>query len=126
MADEYNAFVGGAFSMNPTFRERIESFHDAVQTSLTRLEAIYEHLDLFPDPTGFPLASAVKPVLTSNGADVFIAHGYDTAAKESVAWFVEKLDLNAIILHEQLNEGKTLIEKFVQHSNVGFAIVLIV
>jgi predicted nucleotide-binding protein len=30
-----------------------------------------------------------------------------------------------IILHEQPNQGKTLIEKFEAHSDVGFAVVLL-
>jgi hypothetical protein len=57
--------------------------------------------------------------------NIFIVHGHDEAAKESVARFVEKLGLEAIILDEQPNAGRTIIEKFEAHSNVGFAIVLL-
>lgn len=59
------------------------------------------------------------------GNDVFIVHGHDEALKESVARFIEKLDLKAIILHEQPNKGRTVIEKFEDYSNVGFAVVLL-
>jgi predicted nucleotide-binding protein len=45
--------------------------------------------------------------------------------KINVARTLEKLGLNPIILHEQANSGKTIIEKFEEHSNVGFAIVLL-
>lgn len=38
---------------------------------------------------------------------------------------VEKLGLNTIILHEIPNIGRTIIEKFEDHSNVGFAVVLL-
>lgn len=55
---------------------------------------------------------------------VFIVHGRDNELKETVARFVEKLGLEAIILHEQVNEGNTIIEKFEKNTNVGFAIVL--
>lgn len=55
---------------------------------------------------------------------VFIVHGHDNLAKEEVARFVEKLGLEAIILHEQISSGKTIIEKIEEFSNVGFAIVL--
>lgn len=55
---------------------------------------------------------------------VFIVHGHDNAAKQEVARFVENLGLEAIILHEQTNGGKTIIEKIEEHSNVGYAIVL--
>lgn len=55
---------------------------------------------------------------------VFIVHGHDEALKEKTARFVEKLGYEAIILHEQASQGKTIIEKIEAHSDVGFAIVL--
>ena len=55
---------------------------------------------------------------------VFIVHGHDNAAKEAVARFIEKIGLEAIILHEQASSGNTIIEKIEANSNVGFAIVL--
>lgn len=55
---------------------------------------------------------------------VFIVHGHDNEAKYTTARFVERLGLEAIILHEQASKGKTIIEKIEEHSNVGFAIVL--
>lgn len=56
---------------------------------------------------------------------IFIVHGHDEEMKQTVARIVEKLDLKPIILHEQPNGGKTIIEKFETNSNdVSFAIVL--
>lgn len=55
---------------------------------------------------------------------IFIVHGRDDLAKVEAARFVEKLGLDAIILHEQPSAGKTIIEKIEEHTNVGFAIVL--
>jgi predicted nucleotide-binding protein len=57
--------------------------------------------------------------------NIFLVHGHDEAAKESAARFVEKLGLEAIILHEQPNAGRTIIEKIEDHANVGFAIILL-
>jgi ActR/RegA family two-component response regulator len=56
---------------------------------------------------------------------VFIAHGHDDHAKQAVARFVERLSLRAIVLGEQPGMGRTVIEKFEDHSNVLFAIVLL-
>lgn len=56
---------------------------------------------------------------------VFIVHGRDEAAKESVSRFIEKLGLQVIILHEQPNKGRTIIEKFEEYSDVGYAVVLL-
>jgi len=55
---------------------------------------------------------------------VFIVHGHDDLLKTEVARFIEKLGLEAIILHEQASSGNTIIEKIEEHSNVGFGIVL--
>lgn len=56
---------------------------------------------------------------------VFIVHGHNGEAKESVARFVEKLGLEAVILHERANRGRTIITKFHEESDgVSFAVVL--
>ncbi len=57
---------------------------------------------------------------------VFLVHGHDSEVKETVARFIEKLGLDPIILHEQPNQGRTVIEKFeTSSSGVAFAVVLL-
>jgi predicted nucleotide-binding protein len=56
---------------------------------------------------------------------IFIVHGHDTGAREGVARFVEKLGFEAVILQEQANQGRTIIEKVEAHGDVGFAIILL-
>lgn len=56
---------------------------------------------------------------------VFVVHGRDEGARESVARFLERLGFEAIILHEQASRGGTVIEKVEAHSDVGFAVVLL-
>ncbi|MEX1029976.1 MAG: nucleotide-binding protein [Paenibacillaceae bacterium] len=55
---------------------------------------------------------------------VFIVHGHDDLAKVEAARFIEQLGFESIILHEQANSGKTIIEKIEAYSNVGFGVVL--
>lgn len=56
---------------------------------------------------------------------VFVVHGRDEAAKKEVAHFIERAGLEAVILHEQPNEGKTIIEKFEKHGGAaGFAVIV--
>lgn len=56
---------------------------------------------------------------------VFIVHGHNQAVKEAVARYIEKLGPSVIILHEQPNEGRTIIEKFESNSAVDYAVVLL-
>lgn len=69
-----------------------------------------------------PRTRLSKPTLDKS--KVFIVHGRDDLAKVSAARFVERLGLSAVILHEQVSAGKTIIEKIEEHTNVGFALVL--
>jgi predicted nucleotide-binding protein len=56
---------------------------------------------------------------------VFVVHGHDEEAKQTTARFLEHIGLEPIILHEQPNSGRTIIEKFEDHADVGFAVVLL-
>lgn len=56
---------------------------------------------------------------------VFVVHGHDDALKSEVARFLERLGFEAVILHEQANRGKTVIEKLSSEiDRVKFGIVL--
>lgn len=58
------------------------------------------------------------------GNKVFIVHGHDNEAIQEMARTLEKGDLEAIILHEQPDGGRTIIEKIEQYTDVDFAVVL--
>lgn len=55
---------------------------------------------------------------------VFIVHGHDGELKHAVARTIEKQGIQTVILSEQINGGKTIIEKIEAHSDVGGAICL--
>lgn len=55
---------------------------------------------------------------------VFIVHGHDGELKHAVARTIEKQGIEAVILSEEVNAGKTIIEKIEAHSDVGGAICL--
>lgn len=56
---------------------------------------------------------------------VFIVHGHDGEARETVARFLSDIGFEPIILNEQANQGRTIIEKVEANSDVGFAVVLL-
>ena len=99
-------------------------FLDALRTARATLQAMVDEIQTFwPDDA--PPASVTPPPLPPDSHKVFLVHGRDTAAKETVARFLEHLGLKPIILSEQPNGGKTLIEKFEREANqVNYAIVL--
>jgi len=93
-----------------------EKWKLAVGKITVPLELALEKLELFGDETF---------KMTELSDKIFIVHGHDKEMKESVTRTVEKLGLKTIILHEQPDKGRTIIQKFKDYSDVGFAIVLL-
>ena len=62
---------------------------------------------------------------TVKSQKVFVVHGRNDLYRETVARFLERLKLRPIILHEQPNKGRTIIEKFIDYSDVAFAVILL-
>lgn len=56
---------------------------------------------------------------------VFLVHGHNEAITHEAARFLERLALNVTVLREEPNAGRTIIEKFIHYSNVGYAVVLL-
>ncbi|WP_245949490.1 TIR domain-containing protein [Echinicola strongylocentroti] len=55
---------------------------------------------------------------------IFIVHGHEEGIKQSVARFLEKFDLNPVIINELPSESNTIIEQIEKYGDVDYAIVL--
>lgn len=97
----------------------IKRFNSGKTDMISVLNGALKELDLEEE-----FSSTVELTEPIKSNKVFIVHGHDDGLKIEVARFVEKLGFEAIILHEQVNVGNTIIEKIERHSEVGFAIVL--
>jgi predicted nucleotide-binding protein len=98
-----------AFDANTAF--------DSLSSKISHLEDTIR--TLVATPSQAASASSGTP-----GQNVFLVHGRNEGVKETVARFLEKLGTVAIILQEQPNEGRTVIEKFEDFSEAGYAVVL--
>ena len=56
---------------------------------------------------------------------IFVVHGHDDGARQTVARFIERIGFEAVILSEQANQGRTIIEKIEAHGDVSCAVVLL-
>lgn len=102
--------------------EELEEFIEDVKNKVTNLRRLVSKLSLIKTEIKEPTIAKVPSV---NSNKVFIVHGHNNEIKVNVARTVEKLGLEVIILHEQANSGKTIIEKFEEFSEVAFAIILL-
>jgi predicted nucleotide-binding protein len=107
-------------------RERIAAFENEVKEKLSLLETIEERLQIMAEPQ-YQRSPRIPTRHSEVGKqNIFVVHGRDEAAKQTVARFLEHLDLDPIILHERENRGRTIIEKLEGCSaDVGFAVVLL-
>lgn len=84
-------------------------------------KVILEEIELF----GISDHNDYNEMNIENSNKIFIVHGHDEEMKQAVARALENIDLEPIILHDQPNQGRTIIEKFTDYSDVSFAIILL-
>ena len=115
--------IGGE---EPTLQEDIEELEEDIRGESNKLLSIQKRLPLIDE------APSVKTALTApimrtatDRSKVFLVHGHDDLALQTTARFLEKIGLEAIILSEQPNAGRTIIEKLEDHADVAFAVVLL-
>jgi predicted nucleotide-binding protein len=132
----HTARTGGSWSgdyeVNYDLQDAIEArryFAEGKQQSIVLLQQAIRTLeDEIGDQEQEEQATAPRffPTKVSHGRKVFLVHGHDESALQTVARFLEKIGLEAIILREQPDAGRTIIEKFEGcASEVGFAVVLL-
>ncbi len=84
------------------------------------IDLIIEKIEIIGENSGAKVST-----ITSNNKKVFVVHGHDNETKEAVARVIQTLGLEAIILNEKSNQGKTIIEKLEHYGDVGYAVVLL-
>lgn len=130
---EYNRFYHAANLDWPIFiggeiphHEKIAAVAKDRERSIQLLGAAVELLRDRLDDGGEIIAprGGARPPLSASKR-IFIVHGQDTGPKEAVARFLTQLGYEPVILHEQPNKGRTIIQKFQDEAaDVGFAVVL--
>lgn len=120
----------GAFSRSTPEHKFQQRYLDGLENARYVLASMIEEIQEYWEESGeteiiTPNDESGMAPLQSDSNKIFIIHGHDGGAKETVARFISQLGLEPIILHEQPNQGRTVIEKFEDYSEVGYAIALI-
>jgi predicted nucleotide-binding protein len=128
---EVGNFDSGPLTLGMPGRQRPDRRH-YVQEGKARILAslsgavasLQEELDersVAAAPTLTPTAREAAP----RSRRVFVVHGRALGPKADIARFLERIGLEPIILNEQPNQGRTVIEKIEAYGDVGFAVVLL-
>lgn len=112
----YGCVYPGTFENNPIKVK--EYFQKGLDTAILYLKSYQPEISSTEKQKSTPTQSI------TNTNSIFIVHGRNDGVKAQVSNLLLKLGLNPIILHEQTNQGKTIIEKFETNANVSAAIVL--
>lgn len=99
-----------------------ECWRSGKSEMLNLFKVMLEELELSDSPQK---VDGVHKAAVKYSNRIFVVHGHDKAMKQAVARVLEKIELEPIILHEKPNEGRTLIEKFTDSSDVSFAVILL-
>ena len=111
-----------------------DQFSGPFQTGMGTAEAMLKSFrteikDYWPDdsrPDDDSRPATEEPISDATHDDrVFVVHGRDDSVRATVASFLSRIGLDPIVLQDQPNEGRTIIEKFEDYSDVGFAVVLL-
>lgn len=113
----------GLYSMDFSLAQELKELKDRINSKINKLRQLRNKSGLFKTVNIESKINADKKVKYNN-KQVFIVHGHDQTAKTKAARFIEKLDLEPIILHEQASGSRTIIEKIEAYSNVAFGIIL--
>lgn len=116
-------FGGGRGDNAHEAREYVaEGKTQSVQVLRSAIDWLRDEIDDATDCS--PVAVPVQGPTTLS-QKIFVVHGHDEGARQTVARFIERIGFEAIILSEQANQGRTVIEKIEAHRDVGFAVVLL-
>ncbi|MGA9668549.1 MAG: TIR domain-containing protein [Terracidiphilus sp.] len=125
----YRQFLGISFSPNYFIAEDESEFIVQFNLGLDHANGFLEsRINDLRERVAERAQGSETALVTPNSdtRKIFVVHGHDQGAKEMAARFLAKLDLEPIILHEQPDKGRTIIEKFEAHaSDVKCAVVLL-
>jgi predicted nucleotide-binding protein len=114
VTSEFNRISGVHKPLPGKYIEQQQDIQKMLSASLQFIQTILSSLDTMDDV-----------MARQNKNSIFIVHGQDDAVKQEVARFISDIGKKPIILHEQPNHGKTIIEKFNKYSEVPFALILL-
>ncbi len=88
------------------------------------IDTMIEEIQSFPPAIEVAQTSATVNVLSTQNRKIFIVHGHDDEMVQATARFVKQIGFDPVILKEQPNQDRTIIEKFEDYADVPIAIVL--
>lgn len=126
----------GFFSSRPNETFNLDSFTMRLSENIIKYKLFENYLDSFMnypnelterlnEKNSIPfISTTTEHKVKEKTNKIFIVHGHDQSLKNEVSIFLRKIKLEPIVLHEQSNKGKTIIEKLEFYTDVDYAVIL--
>lgn len=123
-ADEYARPVPRVGFVDAGLNWKVNELREDLERQVTRLKSIRERLQFCEEPEARSRSSTEHE---PGSGSIFVVHGHAEDRRESVARFLqEAVDVPVVILHEQADQARTLIEKLEDvAAEASFAVVLL-
>ena len=118
----YNPLIW--FAGQDLSREDRESWEEGKHKWCNLIDTMIEEIQSFPSPREVAQAFVTEKVVPTQNRKIFVVHGHDDEMVQATARFLKQIGFDPVILKEQPNQGRTIIEKFEDYADVPFAIVL--
>jgi hypothetical protein len=96
---------------------RARHLASSMESQIRELESIIERLNLYDEPPQRVAQHQTAPA--GDRKRIFVVHGKDEAALAVVDTFLRQVGLEPVVLREQPNAGRTIIEKFEGYADVA-------
>ena len=102
-----------------------EAYQRGLDEALALIASLIEQIEVYcDDQCSTQHGTADEKVLAIDSKQVFVVHGRDQGALAEVKGVLSQLGLEPVILQDLPNQGRTIIEKFEEYAQVGFAVVV--
>lgn len=127
-SDEMQSILSIDFGPNWTMSpdENTRTFHQGLDESYAQIASLVEQVELYcaDDVASRQNYGSAETDGTTESNQVFVVHGRDQGALAEVKLALIQLGLEPVILQELPDQGRTIIEKFEDYAQVGFAVIL--
>jgi predicted nucleotide-binding protein len=106
---------------------KLKTLNERLEAKITKLESLLAKVNLIHseiETTNIAVAAQEAAIIAND--TVFIIHGHDDSMKKSVQLFLSRAGLKDIVLHEQPDKNRTVIEKLIEEgSSAAYVIALL-
>ena len=102
-----------------------KAYSGGLQSARAMIVSMIDEIDEYWEEDTIQATETIDQHNVTSSRKVFIIHGKDDGIKATVARFLQKLSLDPVILHEQPNRGRTIIEKFEDYGRPSFAVAIL-